>query len=245
MPDPNQTYASFLTELREISLLGSVGSVLGWDERVNLPVKGTEHRGSQMALLSRMVHERFTSPRIGEMLAAIEGSDLVKDADSDAAVDVRETRRSYNRATKLPSSPVEERPRTEILAKAAWVEAGKKSNYAEFEPWLAKWLTLKLKECDCVGYKTSRYDALLDPFEPDETAAGVAKVFESLRDPLVDLIGRITSSGRKAPLEILERKYSAAAQEKLGREAATQIGFDFSSGRLDVSVHPFCSGIGP
>ena len=47
----------------------------------------------------------------------------------------------------------------------------------------------------------ARYDALLDPYEPDETAANLAKVFQSLRDPLVELIGKITSSSRKAPLE--------------------------------------------
>jgi carboxypeptidase Taq len=245
MPDANNAYAELISTLREISLFGSVASVLGWDERVNLPPKGTEHRGNQMALVQRTVHERFTSPRVGELLATIERSDLVKDRDSDAAVNVRETRRSYDRAVKVPTSLVEEMAKTEILAQAAWVEARKQSKYGDFEPWLAKWLKLKTQEADCVGYKQSRYDALLDPFEPDETAAGVAKIFESLRGPLVELVGKITTSGRKAPLEILERKYPAAAQEKLGRLAAQQVGFDFAAGRLDISVHPFCSGIGP
>jgi carboxypeptidase Taq len=53
------------------------------------------------------------------------------------------------------------------------------------------------------------------------------------------------SSGRKAPIEILHRRYPADAQEKLSRQAAAAIGFDFSAGRLDVTVHPFCSGFGP
>lgn len=245
MSTATQAYDDLIKELKEISLLGSVASVLGWDERVNLPHKGAEHRGNQMALLSRTVHERFTSKRVGDLLATVEASDLVKERDSDAAVNVRETRRQYDRATKLPSSLVEEMAKTEILAQAAWVDARKKSDYPAFEPWLAKWLKLKLQECDCVGYKTSRYDALLDPFEPDETAANLTRVFESLRGPLVELVGRITASGKKAPLEILERHYPADAQNRLGREAAERVGFDFSAGRLDVSVHPFCSGLGP
>ena len=57
--------------------------------------------------------------------------------------------------------------------------------------------------------------------------------------------GRVQSSGKKAPTEIVERKFPPAAQEKLAREAAAAIGFDFQAGRLDTSVHPFCSGIGP
>jgi carboxypeptidase Taq len=245
MSDATSAYAELLNTLRELALLGSAASVLGWDERVNLPPKGTEHRGNQMALISRMNHERFTSPRVGELLSQLEASDLMKDRDSDAAVNVRETRRAYTRAVKLPPSLVEEMARTEILAQAAWVDARKKSSYADFEPWLAKWLKLKTQEADCVGYQHSRYDALLDPFEPDETAAGVAKVFESLRGSLVELVGKISTSGRKAPVEILERPYPTAAQEKLGRLAAQAVGFDFDAGRLDVSVHPFCSGLGP
>ena len=83
------------------------------------------------------------------------------------------------------------------------------------------------------------------PYEPGETAEGLRRVFEQLRGPLVELIARIAASGRRAPVDILERHYPAAAQEKLAREAAARIGFDFDAGRLDVSVHPFCSGIGP
>ncbi|MGA2500089.1 MAG: carboxypeptidase M32, partial [Tepidisphaeraceae bacterium] len=41
------------------------------------------------------------------------------------------------------------------------------------------------------------------------------------------------------------RRYPADAQNAFAREAAKQIGFDFDAGRLDVSVHPFNTGIGP
>ena len=34
-------------------------------------------------------------------------------------------------------------------------------------------------------------------------------------------------------------------QQAFGRAAAAAIGFDFDAGRLDVTTHPFCSGIGP
>jgi len=34
-------------------------------------------------------------------------------------------------------------------------------------------------------------------------------------------------------------------QERLSRDAAKKIGFDFDAGRLDIAVHPFCSDLGP
>src|SRR5688500_473759 len=52
-------YDALIKELREISLLGSVGSVLGWDERTQLPAKGAGLRADQASMLARMVHERI------------------------------------------------------------------------------------------------------------------------------------------------------------------------------------------
>jgi len=245
MNDAAQAYQSLIVELREISLLGSVNSVLGWDERTQLPPKGTEHRAAQSSLLARMVHERFTSPRIDEQLHEVERSALVHDPESDAAANVRETRRSYDRARKLPASLVEEMTRVAVLAQQVWGEAKQKSDYRLFEPWLAKTLDLKRQEARCVGYSADMYDALLDEFEPGETAANLRKTFEQLRAPLVSLIGKIVDSGRRAPLGLLERNYPPDAQQKLAREAAKAVGFDFQAGRLDVSLHPFCTGLGP
>lgn len=240
-----QSYEKLIGELREISLLGSVASVLGWDERTQLPAKGTDHRANQLSLLAGMTHRRFTSPRIDELLGAVEGSDLLRDPDDAPAVNVRETRRSYDRARKLPESLVQEQTRVAVLAQQAWGEARRKSGYAGFSPWLDQTLKLKLQEAKCVGYSVHPYDALLDEFEPGDTTADLTRVFEDLRQPLVDLIRRIGESGNKAPAEILERRYPAAAQEKLAREAATAVGFDFDAGRLDVSLHPFCTDLGP
>ena len=44
MSDPRKAYESLIKELQETSVLASVGSVLGWDERTQLPPRGTEHR---------------------------------------------------------------------------------------------------------------------------------------------------------------------------------------------------------
>src|SRR5437773_2557393 len=119
MSTPSAAYSELITTLKEISLLGSVGSLLGWDEQVMLPRDGAEHRSAQSALIARMHHEKFTSPRIGDLLAQVENSDLVKDPESDAAANVRESRREYDRARKIPPELVEEMARTEVLAQRA------------------------------------------------------------------------------------------------------------------------------
>jgi carboxypeptidase Taq len=104
---------------------------------------------------------------------------------------------------------------------------------------------LKRQQADAIGYTASRYDALLDDFEPDATTAEVTRVLAALREELVPLVQGILSSRKKAPVELLHRSYPAAAQEAFGKQAAAKIGFNFSRGRLDVTHHPFCAGMGP
>ncbi|MCC6423929.1 MAG: carboxypeptidase M32 [Phycisphaerales bacterium] len=253
MSNTQKTYDRLVTELKEIGLLGSVGGVLGWDEQVLLPDKGRELRAGQSGLIARLHHERFTSPLIGQMLAELESSGLLADPHGDVAVNVRQTRRSYDRATTLPAELVERMSRTEVHCQQAWVEARKKSDYGHFKPWLEKMLALKREEAQCYlsaggdqsDRPTTLYDALLEGFEPGERAENLRRVFAELRAELVPLIEEIAGRGKSDSAEVLHRRFARDQQEQFAREAAAKIGFDFEAGRLDVSAHPFCSGIGP
>jgi carboxypeptidase Taq len=241
----DQAYFELLRRTKEYSLLHSCGNVLGWDERTYMPRKGSAFRAEQMALLARMTHELLTSPEIGGLLAEVEHSPLVRDQDSAAAANVREIRRSYDRAMKLPKELVEELARVTTRAQQVWQEARQADDFAAFQPWLEKIVKLKQEEASAIGYKQAPYDALLDEYEPGATSAEITRVFADLRAELVPLVGAIMASGRKPPREILSREYPVEQQQAFGEAAAAAIGFDFEAGRLDVTTHPFCSGMGP
>ncbi|MGE3809723.1 MAG: carboxypeptidase M32, partial [Gemmataceae bacterium] len=151
----------------------------------------------------------------------------------------------HARAVKLPQELVDEIARDTTRAQQVWQEARAKSDFPSFQPWLEKIVGLKQKEADAIGYKQVRYDALLDEFEPGATTAEIKSTFAELRKDLVPLVAAITGSGKHPNRDILARNYSVERQEIFSQAAAAAIGFDFESGRLDVTTHPFCSGIGP
>jgi carboxypeptidase Taq len=243
---PAETYAELLEHLKQAALLASCSSVLGWDEQTYMPPGGAEHRANQLGMLAGMVHERATAPRVGELLAALEGSELTSDPHRPEAANLREARRDYDRSTKLPRRLVEELSRVSTLGQQAWVEARKQSNFAHFLPWLEKIVHLKREEADAIGYGSGvPYDALLDDYEPGMTAAQVQALFTPLREELVKLIVAIAASGKQPDLGLLTRHYPVEAQRSFSRHAARAIGFDFREGRLDEAAHPFCSGFGP
>jgi carboxypeptidase Taq len=198
-----------------------------------------------MALLARLAHEMVTDPQIGELLATVEQSPLVADVESDAAANVREIRRTHDRATKLPTELVEELARVTTQAQGAWQEAKQRSDFALFRPWLEKIVALKRQEAAAVGYKDSPYDALLDEYEPGAKAAEITKLFADLAAELVPLVAAVTASGKHPNRDILRRDYPVERQEVFGQAAAAALGFDFDAGRLDTTVHPFCSTPGP
>ena len=243
---PEQAYNELIERLRTTAVLESCASVLGWDEQTYMPPGGAEHRANQLSLLAGMCHERATAPLIGELLAEIEGTALVADPDSVIAGNVREIRRDYDRATKLPKRLVEELSHTATLSQQAWIGARKKSDFRQFQPWLEKIVTLKREEAQAIGFGQGvPYDALLDAFEPGMTAAEVTRLFTPLREELVKLVAAIRESGRTPNREIITRSYPVTAQHEFSIAAAKAIGFNFDEGRLDTAAHPFCSGFGP
>src|ERR1700722_16878188 len=98
----DQAYAQLIQRIKDHAMLGSCSSVLGWDERTYMPHQGSAHRAEQMALLARMAHEMLTAPQIGELLVEIESSPSPWKPEDTRAINVREVRRAYNRAVKLP-----------------------------------------------------------------------------------------------------------------------------------------------
>ncbi|HMC09820.1 MAG TPA: carboxypeptidase M32 [Pirellulaceae bacterium] len=230
---------------RESALIESVEAALGWDERTYMPAAAGEYRAEQMTFLTGLAHKQRTSKQLGDLLGELASSDLLKDPHSDAGATIRELKRQYDKRVKLPQKLVEELTRASVLGQQAWVKARQDNDFAAFAPHAEKLFHLKRQQAECLGYKDSPYDALLDDFEPDAKTADVAKVLAQLRGELVPLVQAIMQSGRKAPVEILQREYPAAAQEAFGKAAAAAIGFDFTRGRLDITHHPFCSGMGP
>ncbi len=241
-----ERYDRLLGALREVALVNSVYFVVEWDEQVMMPPGGADHRAEQKAWLARTAHSRQTSAEFGDALQEAELEQAVAPEGSEPRAVLRQARRAYDRAVKLPGSLVEELTRTTAHAHHAWVEARKNNDAAKFAPWLTKIVALKQQQAACLATPgQAPYDVLVDEFEPGETTAHLNEIFGALRAPLVDLVGRVMASGRKVPSELLARDFDVAAQEALGREAAKALGYDFERGRLDVSVHPFSISLGP
>ncbi len=241
----NSAFENLCCHRRESALLAGVESLLGWDERTNMPPAAGEYRAEQMTLLAGILHQRDTDPQVGEWLATLADGPLSSDRHSDTGTIIRETRREYEKKIKLPQKLVEELTRATVLGQQTWVTARANNDFAMFRPILEQIVRLKREEADALGWQQCRYDALLDNYEPGARTADVSLVLSALREQLVPFVAAIAQSDRRPDISILARSYSIAKQKEFGEQIAKQIGFDFNRGRLDITHHPFCSEMGP
>lgn len=247
MPTATTTsaYEQLLNHARETSLLGSSAGLLGWDQETFMPPGGQAYRGKQLAQLARLTHRMRTDPRIADWLADCEAdTELTGDPLSVAAVNLRELRVAYDKATKLPDDLVAQISETSSNAKHAWAAARKANDYEQFKPWLKKLVDLNLQKAQCFGWAEDGepWDALADVYETGMTAATVAAVLTPLRDRLVPLLDQILGSKTGPSNAFNELVLPIDRQMKFVKDVAGAIGFDFNRGRLDISSHPFCGG---
>ncbi|MDZ4658015.1 MAG: carboxypeptidase M32 [Bythopirellula sp.] len=241
----NETYSLLCSHVREATILASIQELLEWDERTKMPPAGGAYRADQAAYIAGLVHQKQTAPIMGEWLAELADSPLAADPTSDTGAVIKHLQHDYDKKTRLPQTLVEELTRTGVQGQQIWAAARKANDFASFQPILEKMLGLKKQEAAALGFTVTPYDPLLDDYEPGETTANVARVLAELRDALVPLVQAIAESSQRPDVSLLGRNYPKPAQEAFGTQAAAKIGFDFQAGRLDVTDHPFCAGLGP
>lgn len=237
--------AELTTLVKRAHTLGTVGELLGWDEQVNLPPGGAEQRSAQHAALAEAQHAAASERRIGELLGLLEAR--TGDLTADQKPVVANARRDYDRATKLPAEFVREKAAQGSRGYHAWARAKAASDFAGYAPVLEKNLAFAKREAGYLGRADAPYDHMLDRHDPGLTSGMVERLFAELKRDLVPLMREITASATAERARVAAGKlsgFSVEGQKAFLREVTEKIGFDYSRGRIDVSLHPFCSGTG-
>lgn len=238
MPD---VYEQFIAAVREIARIESIAGILDWDSETYMPPRGIADRAEQLSYLASLAHEKRTDPRFSEWLHKLDDHD----ADPDRATNLREFRRAFQRAVRVPPDLVGRIARVSAIAKDAWAKARTADAFDQFAPHLAELVRLQREVADRIGYPDEPYDALLDEYEPGLTTKQVAALFESLREPLSGFVKQLADAPQRPDNAILTRHYPVEDQARFCRKLVEAIGFDFQRGRIDVSKHPFCAGSTP
>lgn len=232
-------------KLIKLRHLGSVNSLLGWDQQVNVPSKGHEARAEVIAYISGLVHEHFTSSEFEDVLMMAKYFMDKGVLDVDDLCIVRETLSDFIKLKKLPNDFVKELSLTCASAHDYWVRARKTSDFGLFAPHLKKIVELKRKEAGLIGFEVSPYDALLDDYEPGLTSAQAGKMLNEIKNFLVPLVAKIRNSKVVVDRTFLSGPWPIEKQKHFAEMVISKLGFDLEAGHMGVSPHPFCDSLHP
>ena len=236
-------YEELLERLKDIDLVNQIGGLLGWDQEVLMPPKAAKLRAEQLSWVSKTGHEKLTHPRIGELLNILEQEENLNETQKG---NIRLTRDSYNKATKLPTEFVAEMAKHKSKSQISWTEARAKNDFSLFRDDLVKMVEMSRKKADYLGFQEVRYDALLDLYESGLTVSKVDPLFAELRNNVAPLVKKVVENGKIPEMSwVHDNNWNKEGQEKLSQSISESIGFDFSAGRRDASTHPFCGGPNP
>ena len=233
--------SKFYTILSDIYNLRCIAALLDWDQQVYMPPRGAKARSEQLEYVELLIHHKLSDVEFVRIVDELHDSmDTLSGEDQ---VNVRETKRLLDRLNKLPADFVAEKTRVCSLSYTNWVKARPNNDFESVKPYLEKIVELTRQECDLIGYDAHPYDALLDKYEPGMKIAVVKPLLLDLAGELRSMLPAI--SGLFANHNKLNGQYDLTVQYKLSRRIAQDLGYDFETGRLDRTAHPFMTTIGP
>jgi carboxypeptidase Taq len=215
-------------------------SMMHWDQAVNMPAAASEARAAALTELEALLHRLRTDAEIGLQLDRATTEPL----DAAQAANLREMRRLRHAAAAWPEALVARRSLAASRCEHAWRTQRPANDWVGFLPNFKAVLANAREEAQRLGdhLGVAPYDALLGLYEPEMRAEEVSRVFDPLRAWLPGLIREVVERQATETLLPLQGPFPIPRQRWLCEQVMGTLGFDFASGRLDVSTHPFSGG---
>jgi carboxypeptidase Taq len=235
------SYQDLAARQQRLHRLGHLQAIAQWDQAANMPAKGNEARSLALAEMDGLLHQLATDPALAGLLDAAAAEAL----DDTQRANLREIRRAWRAANALPQALVEAKSLANNRCEHAWRSQRPANDWAGFAPNLSEVLKIARQESELLSQSSglSKYDALLDNYEPGMRSADVERAFAPLRQWLPGLIRDVIAKQSTETVIEPVGPFPTAAQKALGLDAMKLMGFDFTAGRLDESTHPFCGGV--
>ncbi|OXY83298.1 carboxypeptidase M32 [Oceanimonas doudoroffii] len=235
------SYSALEQHFEQLHHLQHLGAICGWDQATMMPAGGNEARAEALGTLAVLCHQQLQDPRLGDWFTAAEHDALNAEQQQSLA----EMRRAWRDATLLPADLVRARSLAGSRCEHAWRSLRPANDWAGFLPLFEEVVSLSREaasaRADALGL--SRYDSLLEQYEPGMRSQTLDGLFGELGGWLPGLIAEVQEKQRFETVLPLQGPFATDKQKALGLEVMGWLGFDFHHGRLDVSAHPFCGGV--
>jgi len=243
MSEAERLLEKLLERVKTAAKFDYAASLLTWDQQTKMPDGGAEGRAEVYAAVKTEGFKRYTSDEIGEILKELAGIEEKLDTDKQALI--RRIDAIYQRSKTIPPDLFRAFSEAKSRAYTIWVKARQKPDFTLFQPALEKIVEFVRQFAELYGYEKNPYDGLLPDYEPGLTTQDLRKIINDLRRELVPFVRLLTEQPNKLDDSLLQGHFPESLQRQLCLQLLKTIGYDFNTGRLDTTAHPFTTSVGP
>jgi carboxypeptidase Taq len=261
------SYSSLLNYYEPIIHLRYAQAVLEYDQLVFMPSKAANPRGSQLAAMATIIHEKSTHPDLDRYIRDAErelSSACTTDGINERQIVVQLAREEYNKLVCIPATLQAKRAMLSCTAHTAWVQARSSNNFSFFAPTLQECFDVSSETAQAImvqaidspsSLNASQYSVLINEYERGMTVERIDSLFSEIQSALVPFLRTVLTSASYQQQCVSDDiddllngpncRFPIAQQQALSQQIVTALGYDLSRGRIDVSVHPFSQSLCP
>ncbi|GAB4222000.1 MAG: carboxypeptidase M32 [Francisella sp.] len=211
-------------------------SLMHWDLETQAPKNSIKKISEVIGFFSEKVYEITNSDDLTTSLDYL-NKNLAKLDEVNKRI-VYLVTREKDRISKIPKNEYVAYNQLLSQSQNIWAEARKNNDFSSFAPYLEKIINYQKKYIKRIGYTSHPYDVLLDDYEEGMTVDKLEPFFESLKQSLVPLLEKIKKA-KQVDTKFIDKPYNIDKQKQYSRKIASKLGFNFDSGVLKESSHPF------
>ncbi|GAK10646.1 hypothetical protein [Geomicrobium sp. JCM 19039] len=216
-------------------------ALLRWDSYMYGSTKGAQMRAHLMGTLAEDTYRHLTSESVKQVVEQLDPNDLPTGMLSSFTYIQKQARR----LEKIPYEWYTKYEKHAAKAMQMWTEARKANDFSVFRPFFDRLVALQMDYADYAGFGDDRYGAILDLREDGLTSEQVDAWFQQLQEVVLPLLSHVKQSNKQPKTGFLFEEIEIEEQMDVAKSLFELTNFDFESGRIDSSIHPYFVSLSP
>ena len=232
----------FKEYLNKINQYEQASNILQWDMQTCMPYNGGDSNTDVLTMLSSKSFELSVSDKMKDLLDNLTNPETFNNLDSISKKMISECKKQYDDNKNIPPNLYSKYIQVVSQSEQTWQKAKSDNDFKTMVPYLKEIIELTKEMYSYSKPNVDTYNALLDDYEKGITENQLDTIFKELKEGTIPLIEAISKKD-KINQHIFNRHYPIHLQERLSNYFLDVINFDFKSGCLSQSEHPFTTGI--
>ncbi|CAM3087473.1 carboxypeptidase M32 [Streptobacillus felis] len=215
-------------------------TILSWDLETEAPVNAALSISKTLGALSELSYLTLVNDEVRDIVYGVDINTL-NEIDKKLILNLRKN--IFDKMSKIPVDVYSKYSELGTMSTQKWGEAKRTNNLEIYAPYLEEVIKYNKDFIKYRGYEGHPYNLLLSDYENELTVEIVDEFFKNIKDELTPFIKEVITKKREELKDIkarfLSKPYPIDKQKELSKEISEILKYDYNSGVIKESEHPF------